>query len=415
MAFSRREGMKTCVRLALAALLAIVFTDAEPAHVSVVEGGDWVSAVLSAPVQSTVLFGPGTYSGCPSEGLAIPTNVSLVGSRGAASTTIDCQGAGRHFRIGSDGIATSVLVRGLTLTGGVAPGDTGAGGCILANGSSASVLVTVEDSSLSECSAALGGAIAVIGSAAANIHNSTLQQNTADEDGGGIYVTTNSVVTVIRSKLIGNVAGGTGGAMHVDTNSLVNMSEGVRVLQNQAGSHGGGVSAEDSTVELLQDVEFRENKAKGTTADGGALDLQSSILRAAGNIIMSGNYAGDDGGALKVYKSQVTFVDNIVMHDNHCEDNGGAIYAYSSSAVHIRRGASFTDNMAEDNGGAIYLTSGTNCELTDSVEFIGNVAGNVRIPTPFHPGFTVRLGSSEQIHQTTPCFEDSRVGKTQFA
>ena len=161
-------------------VLGVDGTMAVEVHVD--PAGEWAAQVEATSAGTTVVFAPGRYEGCPSGGLALASGVALAGSAGAAATVIDCRGAGRHFAVGG---SANVTIEGLTLTGGVAPGeDSSDGGCVLVEGPGGSLVVA--DSVFSNCSAAArGGAIAVRGSATLNISRSNFTDDDAGEDGGG--------------------------------------------------------------------------------------------------------------------------------------------------------------------------------------------------------------------------------------
>ena len=166
-------------------MLGLATTGGRAAEVQVAPESDWGAVVEGASAGTAVVFAPGRYSkNCTTEGIAVAGGVTLLGSAGAAATVIDCGGAGRHFTVGS---GASVRIEGLTLAlGAAAGGDQSKGGCLLASGVDAALVVT--DCVLTECSAAtLGGAIAVREGALLNISRSNLTRNSAGVGGGAIY------------------------------------------------------------------------------------------------------------------------------------------------------------------------------------------------------------------------------------
>jgi hypothetical protein len=181
---------------------------------------DWVSAVLCAPVNHTIVFSPGVYKGgC---GVTLTRNVRLETAR-SGSATLDCEGAGRHFVLGA---GASVVIDGLVLTKGravLASWGDGHGGCIFAQATSTLVLrnttftrciadrsggslvltagasATITGSTIENCSASDGGGVAVYNGSRLDLQDSRIERNTAASSGGGLFLQVACNATVVRS------------------------------------------------------------------------------------------------------------------------------------------------------------------------------------------------------------------------
>jgi len=279
--------------------------------------------VEAAGAGSVVVFSPGRYGGCSTGGLAVASNVALVGSAGAAATVIDCGGSGRHFAVAG---GASIRIEGLTFTGGAAAGVDGSGfegGCVLVAGPGGSVVVA--DSVFSNCSAATwGGAIAVRGSAALNISRSNFTANNAGEGGGAIRADASNVY-VSRSRFERNSAATRGGAVAVTEGAVLDVSDALfesnRVLvaeHKETGVAGGGaIFARDGcSTRVSGRSEFIGNTVPGSTADkgtGGGVSLWA--------------------GSTLLVEGPATFVRNSARY-------GGAVHAFdhSRSDHHTPRG-----------------------------------------------------------------------------
>jgi predicted outer membrane repeat protein len=244
-------------------------------EVHVDPAGAWVDQVEAAGAGTTVVFAPGWYGGCSAEGLALANGVALAGSAGAAATVIDCGGAGRHFAVGG---GASVRIKGLTLTGGVAPNGgniSSDGGCVLVEGS-----LVVVDSVFSNCSAeGWGGAIAARGSAAINVSRCNFTGNAAGEGGGAIHAAADylpgGTLVVEDSVFSGCTAATWGGAIAVPGSAELEISRST-FTGNTAGEGGGGIYADAGNVSegsfALVDSVFSDCGARG----GGAISFWSS-------------------------------------------------------------------------------------------------------------------------------------------
>lgn len=153
----------------------------------------------------------------------------ITSIEGAARTTIDCNGAGRAFRLSGRG-AQAVRIERLTIRDGRQ--DRGLGGGIYCDGGP----VTIEDCTLIGNSAGMGGGIYVEG-AQVNILRCVIMGNHAS-CGAGIYAT-QSECTIEDCLITGNRAENTGGGLTLlrGTSAL----SGCTISANSAGQYGGGM------------------------------------------------------------------------------------------------------------------------------------------------------------------------------
>ena len=193
---------------------------------------DWVSVVVCAPVNHTIVFSPGVYKGgC---GATLTRNMRLEASS-SGSVTLDCEGVGRHFVIGA---GASVVIDGLVLTNGrsvlTSWGD-GHGGCIFAQANSSLVLhnttfthcivdrsggalvltanstATVTSITIENCSASYGGGVAVYNGSRLDLQDSQIERNGAASCGGGIFVDIDSTLRIKNTTVSRNTVGNQGG------------------------------------------------------------------------------------------------------------------------------------------------------------------------------------------------------------
>jgi hypothetical protein len=201
---------------------------------------DWVSAVLCAPDNHTIVFGPGVYKGgC---GATLTRNVRLEAAR-SGSATLDCEGAGRHFVLG---VGATVVIDGLVLANGrsvLASWGDGHGGCIFTQTNSSLVL---HNTTFTHCIAdKSGGALVLTVNSTASVTGSTIE-NCSASDGGGVAVHNGSRLELQDSRIESNAAASCGGGLFVDIDSTLRLTSHT-VSRNTAGNRGG----EDNTHMLL--------------------------------------------------------------------------------------------------------------------------------------------------------------------
>jgi hypothetical protein len=200
-------------------------------------------------------------------------SVEILGA--GANVTIAGNGSDRLFVMSG---ANTVKLSELTMTGGSAGG--GDGGAIVSAGTN----LTIEDSTISNSSAADGGGLALsgpttitdstvsgnhatagdgggiqfVGSYPLVIQGSTLSANTATSEGAGLYVKDASA-TITRSTISGNTGAAYGGGVWSDGGGL-NIDDST-IAGNSAGTGGGVTSADHPTDPSLTNTIVADNTA----------------------------------------------------------------------------------------------------------------------------------------------------------
>ncbi|MHB1433230.1 MAG: hypothetical protein ACYCVZ_14055 [Streptosporangiaceae bacterium] len=233
------------------------------------------------------------------------------------------------------GLGASLTIEGITLRNGLAAGrprisgESGDGGCLLADGSlitpsvtpslPSAVLLVLRDSTLENCGAAQGGGIYLAGGTAGYLYKTDVLHSTAVTDGGGIYLEPGSTARIGVGYLARNSAGGNGGAIYSAGQSLT--LTGSQLFQNSASSEGGGVYS-DGTVTNLNGSTLEFNQAGtmggGVSAEGGTTNVRFSLIEA--------NDAGTSGGGIWQGGGTVWMLNSFLGRNlpNNCAP-GGAV------------------------------------------------------------------------------------------
>jgi hypothetical protein len=303
------------------------------------------------------------------------------------------------FTSGED--LTSVLT-GLTIAGGDAvlgDGSGGNGGGIRCDGASPTIsLNIIRDNRARSC----GGGIALIDSRAkleanqivnnvadvgagvycSNCRKSGLRVLTVQEcvidgnvsalDGGGLYVIETDVV--FRGTTInGNSAGEDGGGVCADAASNATTEDSTTVSENNAEGDGGGACSKGGSSWTFNDTEFRDNKAGG---DGGGFWgslANMSWCKVTGNEAKNG--AGLFGAG-RLWWLDPPILSDVEISGNQCtalDGRGGGLYfmmvdGFGGSGLVIKL------NKAA-RGGAVYVyrSKGT---LRNGVAYGNETTGN---------------------------------------
>lgn len=327
-------------------------------------GGDFLNiqeGIDHAYAGDTVRVAPGTYTGALNRNLDFQGKaIALIGTAGADSTIIDCEGAGRGllFHSGED---TTSIVSGFTVTGAVPITYNGAGICCLWS-SSPTVANCVITGNTAEGVPQNGGGMSCLVSSSPRLVNVAFTNNHADGSGGGLYVTGES------QPRLANVA-----------------------FQNNTAEAGGGMSCYYSSCPVLDDVTFSGNSAVA----GGGMLCENGCSPVLASVTFEGNEAGWGGGLLCRDSSspsltRVMFIDNTATYGggmhcfSECSPNldhvwfagnsaqvGGAIL-WTDSPQSVSHGV-FANNSAGEWGGALFADLWPAVEIVDCT-FFGNGA-----------------------------------------
>jgi hypothetical protein len=189
-------------------------------------------------------------------------------------------------RVLSVATTSNVTVEGLVIKGG---STTGLGGGIENKG-----VLTVEESTFSENSAANGGAIVNTSGATLTVEDSMFSNNTTTGVGGGAVIDSGTA-TVERSLMISNEAPINGGAINVQPGGSMTVAAST-IAGNTSGGQGGGLS------------------------NLGKIDVETSTLVE--------NSSGAEGSAFATGNTEAMFAADIIgpqASEKACAPNGAAI------------------------------------------------------------------------------------------
>lgn len=281
----------------------------------------------------------------------------------------------------SDGVATDVALRNLTLTHGSA--QDGNGGAVLLAGGS----LNLDDVSVGNSradSGVRGGGLYAADGTRVQIRGSQFFGNYVDfpdDTAGGAIATGTGVDLAIRdSEFTGNTAWGEfgygGGAIYLGSGGALVLED--TILRDNAGTYGGGLRLVNATAEIARST-FTEN---GSYAGGAILASSSNVSvtdsTIAGNGALAIRFDGFGGGVGAIGGQMV--VRNSTITGNRAEDyysagSGGGIGVSAATVVDIANsivaGNSATDGP--DISGTIDISNGHNVFGSD---VIGNVAGD---------------------------------------
>lgn len=263
------------------------------------------AAINAAAAGDTVIIPAGIYT----ESLTLSKAVSLTGVS-SATTIIQALANQRVLTVTGAVISNSVVISGLTLTGGRA-------------------------------SPGWGGGILVTNNARPLLQSLIVTNNQAGY-GGGVFMDFNIPVTLVEVIVISNSATTDGGGLFGGGPVTLTHS---RFERNRAISGGGGGLVAAGVT--LTDSEFINNSAAGL--GGGAASIGSTIVtggRFEGNV-------GNSGGGLYVNFSLVLTGTQFLRNQ---ANNGGGLFDGGTSNDRLLN-ALFAGNTVTNTGAALYLGS----------------------------------------------------------
>jgi hypothetical protein len=304
-----------------------------------------------------------------------------INGPGINRLTIDGHQVSRVFEFAQ---SSSVLVYGLTITGGNGIGSPPWGGAISSRGT-----LTLSSARVSGNSAQSGGGIFQDGGVLTLV-NSTVTGNAAVSSGGGIFQS-GGVMTVTGSTISNNTAGEVGGGIYSTGSVILTMT----TLSENTSSGGGAGAFNLSGTLTMTDTLVAENVAM-LGFDGGLSNTGTLILL---NSTLSGNSTSNDyyGGA--IFNSGEATVTNSTISGNSAQ-NGGGIYndagsltinnstiAFNTASSGVGDGLyNFTDAtatlrstiVAATNGSAVFgtLDPASNHNLIGGNALLGPLAFN---------------------------------------
>jgi TIR domain len=244
--------------------------------------GSLREAIKNASPGSTISFAKnlkGTIALTSGE-LVITKNLIIAGP-GESLLSISGSGMSRVFSI-HEGVTAAIF--GITITRGRGPLDGGGG--ILNKG-----VLTLTDSTVSECVAASGGGIVNLG--VLTITNSSISGNKADAWGGGIF--NSSTLNIIRSTISHNTAGRAGGG--IDNGFLLSLGTSTIAHNRTTSGWGGGLNVGGGgQADIHQSTIYGNTAATwgGNVHTFPSIRLRTSII-AGGNASLGKDVSGTVG------------------------------------------------------------------------------------------------------------------------
>jgi hypothetical protein len=375
------------------------------------------SANLSSPVPSIIVFSNSTAGGAVNfyDGTqhtitlaatsALPTVLDNLTITGPGSTLLTVNRAGGAFQIlpiNNTSGPIAVSLSGMTLSGAV---NSSNGGAISDTNTAALNLtdLTIQNNSTSGLG---GGLYLATGGTAVTLTNCTLQNNTSGSTSGGgaICFSNSGALTMTGSTIQANRSAGSGAAVYVSAggNSYINITQST-IANNSAALNGGGLRVGGGVAGLLIDrstlsgntantgqgggvyfagtiggggfkivnTTIANNKVAGTTSSGGGIAFSGSMLGLAN--IVSSTITGNSAAATTTTTG--TGGGGITLISASTAVGGFSTIALDNSII--------SGNSAPGNGSTdISATSApsTNVTVSDSYCAIGNTTGY--IPSP---------------------------------
>jgi predicted outer membrane repeat protein len=300
--------MKTNTFFLIASILAMTVPAQAVIYVRL-SGGDYnnfqaaVNAAVAAGGTQTIIVGNGTYTGTGNYNISIDTdgiNLTIESENGPDVCIINANSLGRVFSLSNVNIADSVVIRGFTISGGVAPNIFGGGGIYNHNS-----VLTVENCRI--------------------LNNSSTK-------GGGIY-TGGTVGSLVMTDCIiaGNVCSSSsgGGGMHINNNASVTATNCI----------------------------FRSNSVSSPSMHAGCMYITFGVVDFQ-NCLFEGNSANGSGGVFYAIDSTVD-ITNCTFVGNKCTSNGGVGFITESSfatTINVKNSI-FRDNVADNFGDTFYIVA----------------------------------------------------------
>ncbi|MDJ0554508.1 MAG: peroxidase family protein [Microcoleaceae cyanobacterium MO_207.B10] len=342
--------------------------------------GSLRDAIANAEPGGTIVFAPdvqGETINLTSGQLRIDKDINIDGNENNP-VRIDAGGNSRVLNIndGDNNVQSQVTIDGVIVSDGNVSNTGGDGGGILNR----------EDLTLS---------------------NSIVSGNTANEDGGGIFNSRTGKITITNStirnnqtmegyasgagifnsgeaeisdsEISNNFANDTGGGVYTlppGNTTIINST----ITGNSANNDGGGVFVYGDTE--IVDSTISNNVALSAIADGGGIsNFGNAEIR---NSTIIGNSAGDDGGGIynkdNVFgKVSTVVITNSTIRENTAASDGGGVFNFGVAEI---EDTTITENNAPDAHGSGIASFG-NTSITSTTVTSSIVTGNVNTDVDF--------------------------------
>jgi predicted outer membrane repeat protein len=254
-------------------------------------------ALSAAAAGDRIEIAPGTYR---EYDLVLPPGVNIVGMGDTpGDVVVDAEGRGRVFL--AEGILHATYLRNLTMTGGLATGETSydrSGGALLVNNS---FIQVIGCQFLNNAADAQGGAVRATSSTLI-IDDCLFDSNTATDGGGGAIDCSYGSSPLIKN---------------------------CRFTLNQA-SWGGAISCRANASPQVINSFFQDNEAVGNRGFGGAVFTDNEALPTFTGSTFHRNKARY-GGALACFENSETNLQNCTLVANESSVEGGGLFTNDAS------------------------------------------------------------------------------------
>jgi hypothetical protein len=290
------------------------------------------------------------------------------------------------------GTAGLLTLRNVTITGGAKIGlSASSGGNVDGGGAYSDAGLTLDHAVVTGNSVDRGNQVGGNGGGVSGgpltILDSTVSNNTAQNNGGGADTSAGEALVITGSTISGNTAtnqGGGGFAAAAQstaevTDSLITqnhalaLSGGGGVLGlgpnlitrstfsgNDAASHGGGLNGGDDTTITDSTISGNTASSYGGGVNNGNIGASLTITRST----ISGNDSGTAGGGIDTGGSDTTvWLTDSTLSGNTAVDGGGIDIGGGGSALHLTN-STVSGNTATDNGGGIDFGGGDTLAMT---------------------------------------------------
>ena len=296
---------------------------------------------LPAGSTITVEVPPGTYD-LTLGSLEATANVVTISGAGRAVTVVSAGGANRDLFVGA---ATTVTVKGMTISGGNA-GNSGYGGGIESAGT-----LTVERSAIIGNRASAGGGLTNAGGRLMVTHSEVSNNTALYYGGGGInnggILDVPGTVTVAHSTFVENDAGGDGGGIENGQNghpATPNLPA-VGVERDRSAPR----QAAPGVVLIVKDSTF-SNDDSGNA--GGAVANAGGMASVTGSTLDSNSAGGARGGAISSFGSLSVLLSTL-DGNTACYGGGIELFSADTSDANTVTQSTLSNNHGCDVGGGL--------------------------------------------------------------
>lgn len=261
--------------------------------------GAYNQVVMTTTVSNTISIALGTYF----EHLVFTKSVTLQGASAATTFVDGSVGTGRVIQYVTPNLPShaSVSVNNLTIQNGSA--DLGGGIAI-----SSPVQLSLRNSFIvNNVATTGGGGIYVAGGGGLVVIRSSIQNNSSSSNGGGVWNDLSANTTITQSAVVNNTAVNGGGIYNGGLVTMTNSTVG----GNTASQQGGGIN--NTGTLSLSNVTIARN-----TGTGGGNGIQTTGTVVMQNTLLAGNPMDGQPDCSGVLTDQTGSGYNILGNNNGC-------------------------------------------------------------------------------------------------